>query len=199
MARVGGRNTFIAWAVGVGCAAVIGVLVWLAAPLVPGSILFVGDQIGPPTSEPAAADDDATGGEIVECRDLYVDALWASLVWAEDAVLSPSTEAPATSATGLVDALAPQVRLTCGWISADGTISTTLADVPADAGAIARTALPALGFACETVAGRDRCVHDADGRVETIEAGGGVWLSTVQDGWHPAGYATRIADRVWMD
>lgn len=190
----------MAWVVGLACAAVIGVLAWTAAPLLPGAAQFVGDQLNPPTSEAVAGDGDAAAQDGVhECRDLYANALWTSLVWTEDSVLTPSTDAPASSASGLLDALSPQVRFTCDWVSAEGTISTTVADVPADAGAIATTALPALGFACETVEARTRCVRDDDGMRESIEAGGGVWLSSVQDGWHPAGYDTRVADRVWGD
>jgi len=200
MARVGGRNTSLAWVVGLACAAVIGVLAWVAAPMLPGAAQFVGDQLNPPTSEAVAGDGDAASpGGVHECRDLYADALWTSLVWTPDSVLTPSTDAPASSASGVLDALSPQVRFTCAWVSAEGSISTTLADVPADAGAIATTALPALGFACESVKDRTRCAREQEGVRESIEAGDGVWLSTVQDGWHPAGYDTRVADRVWAD
>ncbi|CAI9390553.1 hypothetical protein [Microbacterium sp. T2.11-28] len=201
MARVGGRSTSLAWVVGLACVAVVGALAWIAAPLLPGTVQFVGDQLNPPTSGPAAGDgDEASSGEMGECRDLYADALWTALVWTPDAVLTPSTDAPESSASGLLDALSPRVRFTCSWTSAEGAISTTLADVPADAGAIARTALPALGFACDAVDDRTRCIREGeDGARETIEAGRGVWLSSVQDGWQPAGYAERIADRVWTD
>lgn len=201
MARVGGRNTSLAWVVGLTCAAVVAALAWIAAPLLPGTVQFVGDQLNPPTSDPAAGDaEDAVSGEVSECRDLYADALWTSLVWTPDSVLTPSTDAPESTASGLLDALSPKVRFTCAWTSADGAISTTVADVPADAGAIAGTALPALGFTCEDVDARIRCVREGeDGTRETIEAGGGTWLSSVQDGWHPSGYAQRVADRVWAD
>jgi hypothetical protein len=33
--------------------------------------------------------------------------------------------------------------------------------------------------------------------VETIEAGGGLWLSTSEQAWHPAEYVRRTGDRVW--
>ena len=33
--------------------------------------------------------------------------------------------------------------------------------------------------------------------VETIEAGGGLWLSTSESAWHPAGYVSRTGDRIW--
>ncbi|CAN7183174.1 hypothetical protein LJR045_000411 [Microbacterium sp. LjRoot45] len=203
MARVGGRNTSLAWIVGLVCAGVIGVLAWTAAPLLPGAAQFVGDQLNPPTSDPAAGEageaGDAADGDPSECRDLYANALWTSLVWTPDSVLTPSTDAPASSASGLLDALSPSVRFTCDWTSADGSISTTLADVPKDAGAIATTALPSLGFTCETVDARTRCTREDDGTRETIETGGGVWLSTVQHDWHPANYAARVAERVWTD
>jgi hypothetical protein len=192
----------MAWIVGLVCAAVVGALVWIAAPLVPASVTFVGQQLGqqgnPPTSEPAAgAGDEAAGGLPAECRDLYGDALRGTLMRTADAVLTPSTEPPASSARGLVDALAPRVTYTCDWTSAEGTLSTTLATVPADAGAIAETALPALGFTCERVATRTRCVLKTDGRVETIETAGGLWVSSVEDGWHPSSYVDGIAETVW--
>lgn len=200
MARVGGRNTFFAWTVGVVCAAVIGGLVLIAAPLVPVGLTFFGDKVNPPTSGPVAGDgDEATSGEPGECRDLYPDELWSSLVWADDAVLTPSEEPPVTSATGFVDALAPAVRFTCTWTSAAGTVSTTFASVASDAGAIAATALPTLGFACDETGPRTRCTRDAEGALETIEAGGGLWLSSVQDGWRPSRYADETAMRVWAD
>ncbi len=198
MARVGGRNTVFAWTVGVACAAVVGALVWLAAPLVPAGLVFLGDKVNPPTSGPVAGDgDEVVSGEPAECRDLYPDALWSSLVWEEGSVLTPSDSAPASSADGFVDALAPSVTFTCTWKSDAGAISTTLASVATDAGAIARTALPALGFECGDVADRVRCTLTTEERHETIEAGGGRWLSSVQDGWRPARYDDEIAERVW--
>lgn len=35
MARIGGRNTAFAWFVGVVCAGIVGLLVYLASPMVP--------------------------------------------------------------------------------------------------------------------------------------------------------------------
>ena len=65
------------------------------------------------------------------------------------------------------------------------------------AGAIAAAALPAAGFACEAREDRTRCTRTDGDVVETIEAGGGLWLSTSETGWHPAGYADATAARVW--
>lgn len=198
MARVGGRNSALAWTVGLACALVVGGLVWIAAPLVPGLVGFVGGQLGGPTSGPVADDAGAeAAGPPTECRELYDTSVWRSLVWSDDSILTPSTDAPATMAPALVDALAPAVRLTCGWTGPEGSVSTTLADVPADAGAIARTALSVQGYTCEERERRTRCVREDGDDRETIDIVGGLWVSTLESGWRPAGYVDVVADRVW--
>ena len=73
-------------------------------------------------------------------------------------------------------------------------MTTTLAAVPTDAGAIAAAALPGTGFECADVAERTRCTRIDGDLTETIEAGGGLWLSTSESAWHPSGYASRTAD-----
>ena len=105
--------------------------------------------------------------------------------------------APVTTATALVSALSPDVQLTCFWHADAGTVSTTLATVPPDAGAIAAAALPGSGFTCESVDERTRCTRTDGDLTETIEAGGGLWLSTSESAWHPAGYVSRTGDRIW--
>jgi len=200
MARIGGRNAVFAWIVGIVCAATIAGLAFLAVPLLPASFTWLTGTLASPVSEPVAADEDeVTAGAPAECRGLYADALWAGLVWTPESDLRASTDPPLTTATGLVDALQPAVRFTCAWTSAEGTISTTLADVPVDAGAIAEAALPSSGFSCADHEDRVRCTRAEGEVVETIEAGGGVWLSTLQDGWQPSNYASRVAGRVWAD
>jgi len=205
MARVGGRNAFFAWVVGIGCLATVGVLAYLAIPMIPASVAWVGDSVGGsaggaggPTSDPVAAGDgQADGGVPTECAGLYDDALWATLRFTKGAVMTPSKDAPTTTATALVTALQPQVALTCSWHADAGTVSTTLATVPTDAGAIAAAALPAAGFGCETRAERMTCTRTDGDLTETIEAGGGLWLSTSESAWHPAEYVRRTGDRIW--
>ncbi len=198
MARIGGRNAVFAWVVGIVCAATVAGLAFLAMPMIPASFGWVMGTLTSPVSEPVAADEDeAVPGAPAECRHLYGDALWTSLVRARESALTPSTDPPATTATALVDALQPAVRFTCAWSSAEGAISTTLADVPVDAGAIAEAALPSRGFACADHDDRVRCTRTEGDLVETIETGGGVWLSTTQEGWRPSDYASRVAERVW--
>ena len=203
MARVGGRNAAFAWVVGVACAATVGVLAFLAIPMIPASVSWLGDAVGrPATSTPAA---EATGqaapldGIPTRCADLYDAALDdATLTFAPGAAgLTASSDAPTTTATQLVDALRPQVVFTCAWRADAGTVTTTLADVPTDAGPIAAAALPAAGFICSSQGERTRCTRTDGDLTETIEAGGGRWLSTSERGWHPSDYVSRIAKRVW--
>lgn len=199
MARVGGRNAFIAWVVGIGCAATLGALAFLAVPLLPASMSWVENTVDRPTTQPVADDgaQSETAGTPTECDQLYGEALWALLRFEDGAVQTPSTDAPTTTATALVSALQPQVLLTCSWTAEVGTVTTTVATVATDAGAIAASALPASGFACETIADRTRCARTDGDLTETVEAGGGLWVSSSESGWHPAGYTSRVADRVW--
>lgn len=202
MARVGGRNALFAWVVGIGCAATVAVLAVLAVPMIPASVAWVGDTMNRPATSGPVAGADAADGEGVsavptECAQLYDEAMWADLRFTKGAVLAPSTDAPTTTAEALTAALQPQVTLTCAWHSDLGTVTTTLATVPTDAGAIAAAALPGTGFECTDVAVRTRCTRTDGDLTETIEAGGGLWLSTSESGWHPAGYASGTADAVW--
>ena len=162
MARVGGRNAAFAWVVGVGCLAILGVLAALALPLIPASMTWFGTTVDTaqgtsqtaPTSAPVAAGEE--GALPTECPALYDEALWATMRFTRGAVLTPSKDAPVTTATALVSALSPDVQLTCFWHADAGTVSTTLATVPPDAGAIAAAALPGSGFTCESVDERTR-------------------------------------------
>jgi len=45
MARVGGRNTALSWIAGLFCAGVVAVLLWLAVPMGPVMVQFVGDTL----------------------------------------------------------------------------------------------------------------------------------------------------------
>lgn len=203
MARVGGRNAAFAWVVGVGCLAILGVLAALALPLIPASMTWFGTTVATaqgtsqtaPTSAPVAAGEE--GALPTECPALYDEALWATMRFTRGAVLTPSKDAPVTTATALVSALSPDVQLTCFWHADAGTVSTTLATVPPDAGAIVAAALPGSGFTCESVDERTRCTRTDGDLTETIEAGGGLWLSTSESAWHPAGYVSRTGDRIW--
>ncbi len=184
MTRIGGRNVVFAWVVGVLCAAVVGTLALLAVPL----LTTAGGLLGGPA---APAEDDATAGP--GCRDLYSDPLWASLNYEAGSELSESTDPPVTSASALVEALEPQVQVTCTWTAPRGTISTTVAEVGSDAGSIAAAALPEAGFSCGEADGITSCTRSDGDLLETIEAADGVWVSTSQQAWQPERYAQRVA------
>ena len=55
MARIGGRSLWLAWPVGLLCAGIVGALVWVALPAVPGTVNWIGDTLRAATSAPVAA------------------------------------------------------------------------------------------------------------------------------------------------
>ena len=195
MARVAGRNAVFAWFVGIVSAAVVVTLLVLAAPMFPAATGWISAATG---ASPRAGDADADAGAApLGCRDLYDQASWALLSTTDGSEVAASTDAPVSTATDLVAALEPSVTLTCTWRSDAGEISTTVATVPTDAGAIAAASLPDVGFDCAEDEGRTRCARTDSDLIETIEAGAGLWLSTSQQTWHPQGYAEGVADAVW--
>lgn len=203
MARIGGRNLWLAWPVGLLCAGVVGVLAWLAAPAVPATVGFVGDTLRSATSAPQAA---AAGpvsavaldlAHDLDCRDIYPTQLWGELAWTPDSLLAQTHAAPATSVTALVDALQPTVRVTCGWRASRGTIVSTLSVVGTDASTVAEAALVGQGFACEPFGAGVACRRSAGGVVEEQVVRDGLWLASVETGWIPQAYGGRLAAFVW--
>ncbi|RKE65036.1 MULTISPECIES: hypothetical protein [Microbacterium] len=190
MARIGGRNVVFAWIVGVFCAGVIGVLAFLTVPLVTTGM----GMLGAGADEGAAA---AAADGPQQCRELYPEALWVTLQYSPGAQLEQTQDAPVSTATALVEALAPEVRFTCAWTSDAGSISTTVGSVGTDAGSIAASALPAQGFTCDESGVRTLCSRTDGDLVETIEAGEGHWVSTSQSVWHPEQYASRVGNAVF--
>ncbi len=201
VSRTGGRNSVAAWIIGVVCLAVVVTLLVLALPVLPATPGWVRDLFGSEETSEEVVDE--PGALANNCRDLYADAQWAGLQWTPESALVPSTDAPQTTVPEVTEALDPQVRVTCDWSSEDGTISTTVAEVGSDAGDIIAAGLPEKGFTCTEiteVADRVRCVRSTDeGALETIEAGSGLWVSSLHEGWTPDQYASRIALRVWAE
>jgi hypothetical protein len=198
MARVGGRSLWLAWPAGVLCAAVVGVLVWLAAPGVPGAIDFVGSTLRGATSAPqaggAAAPDDEPA---TDCRSLYPDRLWSALTWTPQVLLSQGRQPPA-SESGLEVPLSAEVRFTCGWrAEGDRSISTTVAEVVAASAPVARAALEAEGFACSGDDTAVHCVRVAAGATEIHDVRDTTWMSTVMSDWEIDDYAELTASRAF--
>ena len=203
MARIGGRNLWLAWPVGLVCAGVVGALAWLAAPALPATVGFVGDTLRSATSTPQAA---AAGplstvaldlAHDLDCRKVYPPQLWGELAWTPDSLLAQTHAAPATAVTALVDALQPTVRVTCGWRAPRGTIVTTLSVVGTDAAAVAEAALTGQGFACEQFGAGVTCRRSSGGVLEEQAVRDGLWLASVETGWHPEHYGSRLAAFVW--
>ncbi|QIG38611.1 hypothetical protein G5T42_03165 [Microbacterium sp. 4R-513] len=203
MARIGGRNLWLAWPVGLLCAGVVGALVWLAIPAVPGTVGFVGDTLRSATSKPQAASAGPVstlaldGAAQLDCRDVYPSQLWGELAWTPDSLLSQTHAAPATAVTALVDALQPTVRVTCAWRSPRGAIITTLSTVGTDASTVTEAALLGQGFSCRPLGSGVACRRSSAGIVEEHAVRDGLWLASVETTWHPEHYGSRLAAFVW--
>jgi hypothetical protein len=204
VARVGGRNSWLAWPAGILCAAVVGTLAWLAQPMLPVSVTWVGDMLRAATTPvpPAPVVESVATRAIapgdIDCRALYPDRLWAELTWTPDVLLSQDTAPPPTEVTTLTDALAPSVRLSCHWRTEDGrTIVSTLSGVAADAGPIADASLRGQGFTCTTDADAVVCARRSGDVIEEQTIRGGLWLSSVERAWHPDAYGARLSAHVW--
>jgi hypothetical protein len=203
MARIGGRSTWLAVPAGMLCAGVVAALVWLALPMVPASVEWVGDTLRTATAPRAAPVAEKTPAQLavggtIDCRTLYPDGLWSELTWTGGVLLSQSTAPPATSVTSLTDALTPNTRVTCSWrLPQGGGIVTTLALVGADAVPLAEAALRGQGFTCSTADGALRCVRSRGDVTEDQRFRDGLWLSSVETMWRPKDYGSRVAAQVW--
>ena len=202
MARIGGRSNWLAVPAGMLCAAVVAALVWLALPMIPVSITWLGDTLRTATTPRQVLPAQPTPAQLavagtVDCRQLYPDGLWSELTWKRGSLLSQTAAAPATAVTSLTDALAPIARVTCSWRFTGGGIVTTLAAVAEDAAAIADAALRRRGFTCATADGALRCTRVRGDVREEHTVRGGLWLSSVETAWHPEEYGARVEAHVW--
>ena len=211
MARANGRNLWIAWPIGVICAAVVAALLYVAQPMIPvvagwtAGMFHAATHLPPqaPARETVAAGIAAVGAEpgSIDCRSLYPDDLWAELTWTPDVLLSQTVAAPAGGSTSVADALAPTVLVTCSWRGPGATsIASTLGRVASEATGIADAALRAEGFSCtgDPASAAGVACSRADGAViEEHVVRDGLWLATVQISWHPPRYGARLAANVW--
>lgn len=203
MARVGGRNSWIAVPAGFVCAAVVAGLAYLALPMVPVSVAWVGDTLrrastAPPQPTPEASiARQAADGAQVDCRSLYPDDLWNELTWSAGSRLSQTASAPVTQATSFADAVTPHVVVTCEWRSEGGGIVTTLSRVDADAGSIAEAALAGQGFSCSASDGALVCARTEAGVREEHTLRDGLWLASAETQWHPDDYGARLEHNVF--
>lgn len=201
MARIGGRNSFMAWVVGLGSAAVVAALVVLAVPAIPAGVQMVGDTLRSSTSAPIAqgeAPAPAPTSSTPLCQALYTDALWAQLTQRAGGVPVQDTSAPRVSATTLVASLSPEVSVSCTFTGINaGSIVTTVAKVDADAARVARATLESAGYACSDFGDGVRCRLTTADSSEDQVIRDGTWLASVFTGWHPDRYTERVALQLW--
>lgn len=203
MARIGGRSNWVAWPVGVLCAAVVVTLAWLSVPMVPGAVQWAGDALRGPTSRPvagAASPERTDKTDTAACRALYTPQLWSELTARQGGDPVQDASSPPVSAVSVVAAIAPAVRTTCTWTGASlGSIVTTLADVSGDRVAIAQTALLSQGYSCRPAGDGIACDKTNGEIVEHITLRDGVWLSSRLEAWHPTLYTARVSNRLWPE
>lgn len=204
MARIGGRNLWVAVPATLVCAAVLGVLAWLASPMVPVSVAWVqqvyqsATNLPRPEPEPPSVASIAQEPGEIDCRLLYPDELWAQLAYSREVLLSQTQSAPPTQVEGLVQALAPTVRVSCQWHTDGGkTLVSTLSNVTPDAAPLAAKALGAAGFDCSGDDDALTCSSVSGDVREDHVLRDGLWLSSVQTRWYPEQYAASLAERVW--
>ena len=204
MARLGGRNTWIAVPAGLACAAVVGALVWLSLPMVPVTVAWAGDMLrnasAPQTAPTVSATParEAAAGGTFDCRAMYSDSLWNEMTWTGRTILDQTTDPPSTAVTSLTEALAPVVVRTCAWTNNDGgTVVSSLAVVPDDGPGIAEAALRGQGFSCAIGDPGLHCTTATGDTVETHVFRDGLWLSTSELTWHPEDYGSRLERQVF--
>lgn len=203
MARIGGRNSWIAVPAGMLCVAVVGALVWLSLPMIPVTVAWIGDTLRQATEPQPAATAAATpaqraveGGSI-DCRTMYPDDLWNELTWREGSLLNQSLAAPATAATSFADAAVPEVLVTCDWRFETGGIVTTLSKVDPATATVAEAALSGEGFSCRTSGGELDCSRTDGDVLEEHTLRDGLWLVSVERQWQPEDYGARLDHGVW--
>lgn len=200
MARVGGRSAWIAWPAGLFCVAVVAGLLYLAAPGIPRTVSFIGDALRAGTSAPVAAgasaerDDDAPAHD---CRSLYTQPMWATMVWSPGALLSQVRTA-AVSTPEAVAVAQPTVVTTCHWRgAADSSISTTVSAIAPEAIPAVQATLSGQGFACRVDATTTHCERRTGDVREVSDLRGDRWVSSTLSGWEPEGYTDVVASRAF--
>lgn len=202
MARIGGRSLWLAWPAGLFCMAAVLGLGLLAAPGVPGAVAFVGDTLRAATGTRAAVETEPAT-PATECRSLYSQPMWSSLVWSPEALLSQRRTGP-LSTPEAVAAASPTAVVTCHWRGVDGRfLETTVSTVTAEGAAAVTATLAAQGFACDAVPDATQtavthCVRVTGDVDEVHDLRGDRWVSSTLSGWSPVGYAEDVASHAFF-
>ncbi len=208
MARIGGRSVWFSWFVGIVCVGVVAGLVFLAGPMVPAVVDWSGQALRgdlgqrpePATTEGAeeTVSDPTSPGLPATCADLYPESLWSLLSTATGVELEEGAQPVSSRVSGLADAVDARVTLSCTWRGGtDTAVSTTIAEVAADAPDAVGRVLAGAGFACSPFGLGVRCSGEVDGSSETHTVRDGVWVATIESGWEPPEYAATVEAGVW--
>lgn len=209
MARVGGRSTWFSWFVGAVCVGIVGVLVWLAVPALPGVSTWLGGvlrsatepQVEPDEPEVIVIRDAETDAERTvpaTCRALYPESLWGLLESTADATLIEGDDALADQSTGLAETLEAEPLLACEWTVEDGpSVGTRVWQVSATAAEVAEPVLRDAGYVCSVTGLKIVCERTRDGVTAQHEIRDGLWVVDIYRGWNPPGYYEGVARSVW--
>jgi len=197
MARLGGRNLWIAWPAGIICTVVVAVLVVLALPGIPGTVTFVGDTLRAAGATPTAVASEEPPTPATTCRELYTSELWSSLVWSRDNLLS-QRRTPAASTPEAVAASGATVVVTCHWRGGAGqALETTVSTVTPEGASAVQATLSSQGFGCQVSGDTVHCERESGGVVEVHDLRGDRWVSSTLTNWAPEGYAGIVASRAF--
>ena len=187
MARIGGRNTWLAVPAGLLCAGSSRRSLARAADgprrgRLGGRHPAHGDAPAR-CRQPGDAGRARGSGSAIDCRALYPDGLWSRAHLAGAARCSADRGPPATAVTSLDGGPRPERRASpaAGGSTTAAGSSRRLAAVAADAAEIADAALRGQGFACAT-GGRGAalpCACSGD-VIEEHTVRGGLWLSSME-------------------
>lgn len=204
MARVSGRNSWIAVPAGLVCVAIVAALVWLSLPMVPVTVAWTGEMLRNATSpKPAPSAGDtaarrALAGDGLDCRTLYSNSLWNEMSWQGRTILEQGFDPPPTEVASLGEVMVPQVRVSCAWTDREGRmVASTLSAVAPEAAGLGEAALRGQGFACAAGAGVVRCTRTQGDVVESHVLRDGLWLASAEHAWHPDDYGARIERSVF--
>lgn len=202
MARIGGRSLWLAWPAGLFCVAAVAGLGVLAAPGVPGTVAFVGDTLRAAAGTPTAGEAEPAA-PATDCRHLYAQPMWSSLVWSPEVLLSQRRTPPLSTAEAVAAAGSTTV-VTCHWRGGGGRfLETTVSTVSGEGAAAVAATLAGQGFACGTTADATEirvthCERTSGDVSEVHDLRGDRWVSSTLSGWEPDGYAATVASHAFF-
>ena len=217
VARIAGRSSWFAWFVGLVSAAVLGALVYLAAPLAPavgdwtvrtvatGIQQLVSGSTSNAPADPLAQPDGPVSGPVMpaNCDGLFTAKQHQQLA-SDSAVMSTGAGEVLVAVPGVAELLGAVPVVDCRWVTpAGGSAQALVATVAEGAVATADELLRAVGFACTPLDGGVSCVRstaataEAGGAVETHVIRGTVWVASVTTGWQPDGFTEAVDAAVW--